>query len=216
MAHGYLREYDEGWDRGEDRERSERREREDRDWRGRDRDWSERGPESGFMFGDEHRDRDWRDRGAWETNRDYPQRDRGMGGYGAEHGYGGFQGDYRGGREQGGFGGAGDWREARRSFSSNPDEHYRSWRDQHMQSLDRDYQEYCREREQQFHRDFNAWRSRRHGDPQPLQPGMTQSGLSGDPTGMTQAFEETAPETPQEPDPMATATLGAQGGRGRR
>jgi hypothetical protein len=202
MAHGYLGDgYGSHGEIDPDREDRERARREgERDWRDRDRDWSERGSHErgrGFMF-------------------DSPDPGRGESRYGPEHGFGGFQGDYEGGRQQGGFGGYGDYAEGRRSFSAHPDDHYRSWRDRQMEALDRDYEDYCREREQQFHRDFNAWRSRRHGDPQPLQPGMTQSGLSGDPTGMTQAYEETAPETPQEPDPMATATLGAQGGRGRR
>src|SRR5579884_1577047 len=196
MAHGYLREYDEGWG-GDDRDRDDRRERSDRDWRDRserddrrerDRPWSDR--DRNFMFDrdlddDRYRDRDedrgflsrvgdeagsWfredereggRDRGAWENNRDWPQRDRGS--------------SY--GRERGGF-------------SANPDDHYRSWRDRQMQSLDRDYADYCREREQQFHRDFDQWRSQRHGNPGPLRTGMTQTGLSADPTGMTQAAAE--------------------------
>lgn len=96
-----------------------------------------------------------------------------------------------------------------RDISANPDDHYRSWRDRHMSELDRDYEEYCMEREQQFHRDFDQWRRERHGVQQPLRTGMTQSGLSADPTGMTQAAEDSAPATPEEADPMATATLGA-------
>ena len=77
-----------------------------------------------------------------------------------------------------------------------------------MRSLDRDYEDYCREREQQFHRDFDQWRSQRHGNPGPLRTGMTQTGLSADPTGMTQAAAEMEPAEPGEADPMATATLG--------
>jgi hypothetical protein len=189
--HGYLRDYDEGWDR----ERDER----DREWRATEHNRS-------FMIGN-------RDRGDEFDSSRWTGRSR----YGPEHGYGGFQGDYsRSGREQGGFGGRGDWEQGRRSFSANQDEHYRSWRDRHMAELDRDYDDYCREREQQFHRDFDDWRSRRRSSPEPLQAGMTQTGLSADPTGMTQAEAETSPVTADEPDPMADATVGTSRGRGRR
>lgn len=221
MAHGYLREYDEDPRSSDDRDRGDWRDRDDRDWRSR-----ERG--RGFMFDDDRdrsRDRDegrgffsrmrddtrsWfgederggSDRGAWENNRDWPQRDRGS------SGYGGFQGDYRGGRQQGGFGGSNEWREGRQSFSSHPDDHYRSWRDKQMQSLDRDYADYCREREQQFHSDFDTWRSQRHGNHQPLRTGMTQTGQSKDPSGELQlTTENQSPSEPQQ-DPMAAATLG--------
>jgi hypothetical protein len=76
--HGYLREYDDGWDRGDDRdrERSWRDDDRERGWRGsggewthRDRGWSEDDRNSGdrnrnFMLGDRNQssDRD-RDRG---------------------------------------------------------------------------------------------------------------------------------------------------------
>ncbi len=104
----------------------------------------------------------------------------------------------------------------KRNFSANPDDHYRSWRDRHMSELDRDYEEYCREREQQFHSDFNAWRNQRHGSVEPLQTGMTQSGLSADPTGVAQAEAETSPASSEAEDPMAGATLGTTPrGRGR-
>jgi hypothetical protein len=140
--HGYAREYDEGWDRDEDRDWR------DREWRGTERNRS-------FMIGD----------------RDLEMGERGMSHYGREHGYGGFHGDYsRSGREQGGFGGRGDWEHGRRSFSANPDDHYRSWRDKQMQALDRDYEQYCREREQQFHRDFDSWRSNRRSRSQSGEP----------------------------------------------
>ena len=108
-----------------------------------------------------------------------------------------------------------DWSGQHR-FSSSPDDHYRSWRDRHMGELDRDYQDYCREREEQFHRDFDQWRRRKYGNPQPLRTGMTQTGLSHDPTGMTQAAEDNAPATPTEPDPTGTATLGTNSGAGVR
>lgn len=102
-----------------------------------------------------------------------------------------------------------------RSFSANPDDHYRSWRDRHMSEIDREYEEYCSEREQQFHRDFDDWRRRKYGNPQPLRTGMTQSGLSHDPTGETQAAEDMAPAEPKGSNPMAAATLGTNSGRSR-
>ena len=223
--HGYLREYDEDPRGSDDRDRGNWRDRDDRDWRSRDRG-------RGFMFDDDRdraRDRDddrgffsrmggeassWfhdderGDRGAWENNRDWPQRNRGSSNFGREHGYGGFQGDYRGGRQQGGFGGSNEWREGRRSFSSHPDDHYRSWRDKQMHALDQDYADYCREREQQFHSDFDSWRSQRHSNHQPLRTGMAQTGLSHDPSGELQlTTENQSPAEPQQ-DPMAAATLG--------
>lgn len=164
--HGYARDYDEGWDREDDRDRESR----EREWRATDRNRA-------FMIGD-RQSRD-QDSARWT--------------------------------------GRGDWQEGRRSFSANRDDHYRSWRDKQMAALDRDYEEYCREREAQFHRDFDDWRSRRRSSPEPLQAGMTQTGLSADPTGITQAENETAPVTANEPDAMADATLGTNTrGRGRR
>jgi hypothetical protein len=187
MAHGYLGD---GYGTHGDTEfgRDEDRER----WRDRDPDWRNRDRDRGAMF-------------------------QGREGYGREHGFGGFHGDYgRSGQGQGGFGGRGDWQEGRHSFSANPDDHYRNWRDRHMSELDRDYEEYCREREQQFHRDFDDWRRQRYGNPQPLQPGMTQSGLSMDPTGMTQA-ERAGENGDIAPDAEDTATLGStSSGRRRR
>lgn len=107
-----------------------------------------------------------------------------------------------------------DWpgQEGRRE---SRDDHYRSWRDRHISELDKDYRDYCREREAQFHRDFDEWRRRKYANPQPLGTGMTQSGLSHDPTGMTQAAEDSSADTPREPDPTATATLGTSSNRSR-
>lgn len=247
--HGYMREYDEGFG-GDDSERGGWRDRDDRDRRGRER-------KSGFMFdeenggssrardegrgffsriGDEARswfrddERDHRsgsDRGAWENNRDWPQRNRGSSGYGSDHGYGGFQGDYRGGRLQGGFGGSNEWREGQQSFSSHPDDHYRSWRDRQMQALDQDYADYCREREQRFHQDFDSWRQNRQqsrGQQSPQPGGQNQDELllaSGEHSGVN-----TAPGAINEPQattaPEAEATLGTNNsensgiGRGSR
>ena len=95
--------------------------------------------------------------------------------YGAEHGFGGFQGDYGGGGGQGGFGGQGDYAGGRRSFSSQGsrsgdgrlsslhDDHYRSWRDRQIEQMDREYEEYCRERQHSFQNDFDSWRRNRQG-----------------------------------------------------
>jgi hypothetical protein len=141
--HGYLREYDQGYEREDERER-----------------------ERGFMLGD---------------------------------------------RDEGSLGG-GDYRRGRTSFTAHPDAHYLNWRDRHMRELDRDYDEYRRERELQFHRDFSAWRHQRHGNPQPLQPGMTQSGLSGDPTGELQLETEAGSPAEGGSDPMSIATLGTNSG----
>jgi hypothetical protein len=235
--HGYLREYDEAPDRGDDRERS------DRDWHERDRDRrSER--DRNFMFEDrdrnrsQNRDRDdnrgffsrmeddarsWfgdddrQDRGAWENNRDWPQRSRGSSG-----GYG----------RQSGFGGSNEWREGSRSSSSSshPDDHYRSWRDKQMQALDRDYEDYCREREQQFHRDFDSWRQNRQQQPQassssqqPQSAGGQQRSTETEESELV--LENTRAETPgagNTPSPMGEATLGTSnsentsGARARR
>lgn len=160
MAHGYLRDWDEGWGRSGERERS------DRDWRDRDRDrsgdWDERG-RSAFMLG--------KDRGRK------------------------------------------DWERAPRNFRSHQDDHYLSWRDGQIAALDRDYEDYCREREQQFHRDFDEWRTRRAGNPQPLRTGMTQSGISHDPSGEYQLTTESMVGR-AEPDPTSEATLGTNSSKG--
>jgi hypothetical protein len=91
-----------------------------------------------------------------------------------------------------------------------------------MSELDRDYADYCREREQQFHRDFDNWRQQRYGNPQPLRTGMTQTGMSHDPSGELQLTRESAVGA-SEPDAMGEATLGTnsaasetRSGRGRR
>ena len=124
-------------------------------------------------------------------------------------------GDERERRERG-YASSGDYPEGRRRFSARPEDHYRTWRERHMSELDRDYRDYCREREQQFHRDFDDWRRQKYGNPQPLRTAMTQSGMSHDPTGMTQAAEDSAPATPAGSDPVATATLGTNSSSGGR
>ena len=197
--HGYLREGYGMWgDHDEGRDR-------DREPGGRDRD-----EERGFMFGERRRFAE-RDEDEWFGGRDRDEAR--MSRYGSEHGYGGFQGDYRGGRQQGGFGGAGDYTRGRTSFSSHPDDHYHSWRQRQIDALDRDYADYCREREQQFHRDFDSWRSSRpRRDEQARAPETMEltnpTVLSGEPQSG--------------PDPTANATLGtnnpenASTGRNRR
>jgi hypothetical protein len=103
-----------------------------------------------------------------------------------------------------------------RRLSANPDDHYLSWRDRHMGELDRDYAEYCRERERAFHQDFDAWRRQRHGNPGPLRTGMTQTGISHEPTGELELTNPAAVGQ-SDPDPIADATLGTtSGGRKRR
>jgi hypothetical protein len=148
-----------------------------------------------------------RDRGDWRDREERAWRSR-------EHGRGFMFG--RDDRDPRAWEDNRDWPQRERGFSSSPDDHYRSWRDRQMQALDRDYADYCREREQAFHRDFDAWRDRRHGTPQPLQPGMTQSGLSADPTGELQlSTEDQSPSQPEQ-DPTAAATLGTTSGGRRR
>ena len=146
--HGYLREYDEDWDR-DDRNRDR-----ERGWRDEDR-GNERN--INFMLGDGDRswERDSRDRGFFER----------MGGDRHEERH----------RNEFASGGRSDWERSHRNFASHQDDHYRSWRDKQMEALDRDYADYCREREQQFHSDFNSWRQQRQSNQQPLQTGLTQS-----------------------------------------
>ena len=148
--HGYIREFDEGSERSEERGR---------------RDFDDREREQSFMF-----------------------RDR--------------------------FENGSDRERSPRNFRSSRDEHYLAWRDKQIEALDRDYAEYCLEREQQFRADFDAWRRQRRGNPEPLQTGMTQTGLSSDPSGELQLTSDEALEPASGPDPMATATLGTSSGRG--
>ena len=187
MAHGYLGD---GYgSHGEiDPDRGD-----DRDFRDRNRNrdnWRDR--DGGMMFGD----RDWRWRA--ERNERWPE-DRWPEQRGRADTY-----------HRPAEGSSGQHR-----YSADPDDHYRSWRDRHMSELDRDYADYCREREEQFHQDFDAWRSQKYGNPQPLRTGMTNSGISHDPSGMTQAAEDTAPDEPRDSNPTATATLGTNSGRSR-
>ena len=229
--HGYLREYDEGPDRGEDRDRDWSDRDRERGWRGSERDWSDH--DRGFMF-DRNRDRD-DDRGFFNRmgdrarsaftsedeqyrgshQDDWRDQDRGSSGYGREHGYGGFQGDFsRSGRQQGGFGGRGDWERSPRNFSGHQDDHYRSWRDRQMEALDRDYADYCREREQQFHSDFDSWRRNRQ------QQGGSENKAAGQVGELELTHERALAEEGNTPSPVGEATLGTNNSentaRGRR
>jgi len=130
--------------------------------------------------------------GAWRDRDDWRDRDRGI---------------MFGGPRDEAFGGPSEFGDNRRSFSAHPDDHYRSWRERHMSELDRDYQDYCREREQRFHQDFDAWRQQRHANYQPLRTGMTQTGMSHDPSGQVQVATEGEPDR-SATDPMGAATLG--------
>lgn len=110
-----------------------------------------------------------------------------------------------------------DWERAPRNFGSSQDDHYRSWRNKQMAALDRDYADYCREREEEFHRDFDSWRRERRGNPEPLRTGMTQTGISHDPSGLTEQQTDDEPFIASEPDPVSDATLGANSSdRGRK
>lgn len=173
--------------------------------------------------GGRDRDRDERDRRTRDHDREHGWRDRDEG----DRGWRGGEDWRERGRDRGMmFEGRGSSDEDRwsdrssrseRALSAHPDDHYRSWRDRHMSELDRDYADYCREREQRFHSDFDAWRQQRHASYQPLRTGMTNSGLSHDPSGEVQ---QTTEGTPPESDAMSAATLGTndapQTGRTRR
>lgn len=196
MAHGYLGD---GYGlHGDDGERDDR----ERNWRGRGENWDDRDHGShghdrhrGMMFGGE--DRGWSNEDRWSDRGRRNEDDS---------------------RRQG-FGGQEEHWSDRRSFSAHPDDHYRSWRDRHMSELDRDYADYCRERESHFHREFDDWRQQRSANPQPLRTGMTQTGMSHDPSGEFELTNETKTD-PSGTDPVADATLGttssgSRGGRGR-
>jgi hypothetical protein len=159
------------------------------------------------------------DRDEWRGGRDdWSDEDRGGWGsqaYGRERGDNWLRGDLGSDRARP-LSGSSGYASGQRDFSAHPDDHYRSWRDRHMSEIDRDYQDYCREREQQFHREFDDWRRQKYGNPQPLRTGMTQSGISHDPSGETQAIEEGTGTTRVASDPTASATLGTNSGGGGR
>lgn len=165
--------------------------------------------------------RDWDER--WSRDNDRERSDRGSRNRDDDRDWNDHRNDgfmlgdreHRASREDDRWGGRyrSDWERAPRNFRSHQDDHYLSWRDRQMDSLDRDYADYCREREQQFHRDFDDWRRQRAGNPQPLRTGMTQSGLSHDPSGEYQLSSESIIGNAA-PDPTSEATLGTNSSEG--
>ena len=164
---------------------------------------------------------DWHE--GWSRDNDRERSDHGWrsrdddGGSNRDRNDGFMLGDreYRGSREDNRWGDRrrSDWESAPRNFRSRQDDHYLSWRDRQMDALDRDYADYCREREQAFHRDFDDWRQQRAGNPQPLRTGMTQTGMSHDPSGEYQLSTESIIGN-AEPDPTSEATLGTNSSEG--
>ena len=229
--HGYLddgfgSEYDPEYDASDDRRdrdmRGQYRHR-DRDWRGSDRGRMSRDDDRrGFMFdrsGDPDRQRDRS--GGHEDDRGFFSRigDESRSWFSDDSSGGRSHSDRDYGRDQASFRGRGGWQtgQDRQRFSNHPDDHYRSWRDKQMQSLDNDYADYCREREQQFHSEFDSWRNKRYGNQEPLRTGMTQTAQTGDPTGELELTRESSGLADEQPDPMATATLGTNSsGRNKR
>jgi hypothetical protein len=216
MAHGYLREYDEGWDRDDDRNRrDEGRPRErnsgDRDERGRD-----------FMFGerDRNRDRPFFGREDDEARERFAEDDRQWRGthqnrWSSSDWQGSGEDEWRRGHSP--FTSGSDRERSPRNLSSRQDDDYRSWRDKQMEALDRDYADYCREREQQFHQDFGTWRTQRRGNnPGPLRTGMAQTGQSHEPSGMLELTNEATENAEPHADPMDAATLGTASSSGGR
>ena len=227
--HGYLREYDEGWDRDDDRERGEAREHDD--WRNRDRqqrsssdrdhqrDWDDRGRDRGFMFDDQDRDRSrgagFFSRPAGDDRARYGDDDRERSERGAWENNGDWPQRNRGmsGSESYGSG-------RQQEISNHPDDHYRSWRDKQMESLDRDYADYCRECEQQFHRDFDNWRQTRQQNRGPEQQQEQQQsqqqggGREEEELVLSSRSELTGSTAPADeqsstPSPEGEATLGS-------
>lgn len=213
MAHGYLRDYDEGWDRQANRSGEDRHSRPDSDGRSdRNRD---------FMFGgrDRHRGGGYFGRDDDEARQRFGEDDRQWRG---THGNRWSSSDWQRSGED-------EWRRgrsaftsseperSRSNFSSRQDDHYRSWRDKQMEALDRDYADYCREREQQFHQHFDSWRSQRRGNnPGPLRTGMAQTGQSHDPSGTLELTNEATENAEPKADPMDAATLGTNSSSGGR
>lgn len=205
MAHGYMREFDEGYDRDEEQ---------GRDWRGRDeggRDWRgsppqsqnrNRGGEREFMFGGdrgryhpEERQR-WREGTSWENYGDWPQSSSRQGRYGSAL-RASSQGDF-GERQSHRFSSGREHED--QQFSSHPDDHYRSWRQGQIDALDRDYADYCREREKQFHHDFDSWRQNRQTN-----RGNEAGAAEGE---LELTHERALAEQGNTPSPMSEATLG--------
>jgi len=206
--HGYLREYDEGWDRGDDRDR-ERSWRDDRDRSDRDRDQGR-----GFMFGDRDRERG-DDRNLFERMGDrarerFSDDDRQYRGSHGDDWSNRDRGSSSSGRRQS-FVGGNDWDRSQRGFRSHQDDHYISWRNRQLEALDRDYDDYCREREQQFHSDFDSWRQNRsqnRGQQRSQQSQRSQQGQSSEDVMELNNPKAEATEYDSTSTPTADATLG--------
>jgi hypothetical protein len=232
--HGYLREYDEGRDRDDDRERSERRQQDDmrdrgerqargssgsRDYdRGYGRDYDR---DRGFMFDEQDRNRG-SDRGSdRQGGRGFFERmgDQARSWTGDD--------DRHDRSDRGAWENNGDWpqrnrgmsgsNQGRQNASNHPDDHYRSWRDRQMQALDRDYADYCREREQQFHSEFDSWRQNRR---QQQGSGQNQDELLlAESRSVETGSTAPADQMTSTPSPEGEATLGtnnpANSGTGR-
>lgn len=191
MAHGYLREFDEEPDRGDQRDRQRYEDRE-RSWRSGDRHAGDQ--DRNFMLGEGERGGGREYDRFREEDRQYrsthPQNWRGGDDYG------------RSARDQGSFGGRGDRERSPRNFSSHQDDHYRSWRDRQIEALDRDYEDYCREREQQFHSDFDSWRRNRG------QRGNRSNEAIGPMAELELTHERALSGQGNTPSPVGEATLG--------
>jgi len=196
--HGYLREYDEGWDRDDDRDR-------ERGWRGRpERDDGSQDRDRRFMLGDRGHDKD---RGFFERMSDHARRSFGdddrqlRGSHENDWSRGRGLGSSSFGRQQ--PSGGSDWDRSPRNFSSHQDDHYMSWRNRQLEALDRDYADYCREREQQFHSDFDNWRSnRRQAEKRPQQGQASEEVMElNNPRAEATEYDSTS-------SPTADATLG--------
>ena len=213
MAHGYLRDYDEGWDRRDDR--SSRNEPRQRQLSGAER------TDRDFMFGETggNRDRGFFGREDDEARGRFGEDDRQWRGthqnrWSSSDWQGSGEDEWRRGRSA--FTSRGSYERSPSNFSSRQDDHYRSWRDKQMEALDRDYADYCREREQQFHQDFDSWRTQRGNNPGPLRTGMAQTGQSHDPSGTLELTNEATENAEPQADPMDAATLGTNSGSGGR
>lgn len=170
------RDYDRGYGRNYDRDRSA--------GPGRYQDWNDnRGAFARGGSSERDYDRDWRSEYAgrdFDRQRADGERDRGWtdryrpiaGDYG--RGSGGSRDDqgsqsewardeYRGTSRAG----SANWSDrsrddqADRSRQDRHDPHYSSWRDRHMSELDRDYDDYRAEHQSKFESDFGGWRERR-------------------------------------------------------
>ena len=168
----HNRDYDRGYGRDWDRDRSSSRGRSD--WGDKfrtsnrggfsDRDYS-RSEASGRSWSDRERGRGYRPmtgdygRGDHESEQFFAASGVGRG----ERGFGDYD------RSQTPYGRdeyrrtdrAGTVDSSDRSRHEDYDPHYRSWRDRHLSDLDRDYDDYRSENQSRFENDFTSWREKR-------------------------------------------------------